>query len=230
MLEQGASAQSVVQTMTRYRDQLVAQAKALGINRAALNNLLQQLGLTDAQLRRFGNSAKNAADRAREATERARQSTAERVRAIQAEILANTNASRSLSTATEAGRQNRQVFLDAFQGVRQFGVELLQSGVSATEAIRQMKAMRNSIVDMAKRMGFNATEIQKLLQMLGLTDAQLQEFIKHLGDLNKELETPEAPPVGTLPGPVAPVVNIYPPFGDPEAIGLTVVNRLAFGA
>jgi hypothetical protein len=70
---------------------------------------------------------------------------------------------------------------------------------------------------------------------MGLSNAQIAEFVRQLEamrDAIPDVPTPPdtASPTTRLPGPLVGAINITVPYGDPEAIGLAVANRVAFFA
>ena len=67
------------------RDQLIGQARALGLNRSAIDDLIRTLGLSNAQIDEWARSVRNAENAARAATEAERQRiAAEQAAAAQA--------------------------------------------------------------------------------------------------------------------------------------------------
>jgi TP901 family phage tail tape measure protein len=226
MLEGGASARETTRAMQGYRDQLISAAKAAGINGGALRDLIRDLGLTDRQLARFGDTAKEAAAQAREAADRA-------LVDLRGE-LAETR-SRRLGPGTAAGRVNRTIVTDALDAIRDFGRTALEAGRPVAQVREQMAKMRDELVKNLVEMGFNTQQIQQLVNLMGLSNAQLAEFTGNLAAANDEFQNPPTPstpgltigPGGRLPAHVG-EIHVHVPFGDPEAVALATTNRLAF--
>lgn len=165
----------------------------------------------------------------------------------------------SLNQQTVAGANNAANFVEQFVSIREFGQRMLEAGVSASSAVEQMKALRNSIVNQAVAFGFNRTQIQALIEAVGLSDAQLGAFITQLNAFNREAANAEkvasqaakaaaereraekekeerearekalAEAQAIVNRPTIERLIIQVPYGDPEAIALTTFNRVSYG-
>jgi TP901 family phage tail tape measure protein len=155
------------------------------------------------------------------------------------------------------GGENTQQFLQAGQQIRDYGQALLESGASVDVAVGSMQALRNEMVAATEAVGANQLEINALLHVLGLTQPQLGEFIAQVNALNAAAGQPGAAPaskeaedrareeaqkavyeaqiealkeqlrVAGASG-AGREIHVHVPYGDPEAVGLGVANRLAF--
>jgi TP901 family phage tail tape measure protein len=235
LLDSGVRARVAVKEMKQYRNALVAQAVKMGFSRKQVEALLKTVGLSDEQLARYVERVKKAKEADTERIKRIREETRDKIADNREQLRKQLERSKDLSTSTAAGRQNRRNVLDSLQSIRDFGTEALKSGAPVGQVVRQMKGMRDRFIAGAKSMGLNGKQLHELVKMLGLTDAQLKAFTKSVKDLKDEVDKPVKPPgtpggPGRLPGPLVGSINISVPYGDPEAIGMAVANRLAWQA
>lgn len=234
LLESGVPAGQVVKQMQRYRDQLVAAARAQGVSGEALNELIRSLGLTNPQLKRFSNAVTNIGEQTRQLITEARAAFQDELANLRDEL----QASGGLGRGTEVGRTNRAAVTDALDSIRAFGQTALEAGRPVSAVVKQMKAMRNQLVQTLVAQGFDRDRIMELVRLMGLSNEQLAEFAANLAEANAQVPGP--PPVtgpgpgglvvgpgGTLPQPVRDI-HIHMPTGDPMANALTMTNRLAF--
>jgi len=212
-LAAGTPLNSVIANMKLYRQSLIAQARAAGLNATQVQALIHQFGLSDAALTSFRNNMI------------------------------------SLNAGTIQGAENIQRFIEAASGIRDYASELLGAGVAPATVIAQIESLRNSLVNQATAMGFNRTEVNKLIDELGLSDTALTEFINQLNEFNKaaadatqvskeareeaarkkaEEEAGKDPTNLAVFQPGVRDVHVHLPFGNPEAVGMAVANRLAY--
>lgn len=199
IIEAGTAPAAAIAQMRAYRNQLVQQATQVGFNRAAVLKLVHSLGLSDQRLNEMQRSLT------------------------------------SLSQGLEQGRANIATLTGQLTDVRELGQAMLAAGTPIDSVIVQMKNYRNSIVQQARAFGFNAAEINKLVETVGLSDSALAEFVRQMREFDKAVREGQRPDV-TSPiapqdagdRPVVENMNIYLPYGDPEAVGLGVANRLAY--
>lgn len=154
----------------------------------------------------------------------------------------------SLDINTVVGGENASAFLDAGEKVVEFFKTLLESegntigGVQ--DAIHQTQSFRDQLILAGGAAGASADAMNALLVQLGLTDNQLNTFAvnannvitqankqtppadqdekdKEIAKLQEQLRVAQLTPTRPIE------VNVTPPFGDPEAIGLGVANRVA---
>ena len=235
LLESGASARRVTNEVGRYRNALIRQATAMGFNRSQVLNLVKTLGLSEKQLRSFVNASQRIGESVRNQVQRARANARDAIAEARDELERRARISTSLGRGTEAGRTNRSIITDALESIREFGQAAFEAGTPVATVVARMKEMRNQLVQQAVSMGFNREQIQQLVELMGLSNTQLAEFIRHLEELNEEIENPSTPPQPGLtigPGGRLPEgfreLHVHLPFGDPEAVARAVDNRLAF--
>jgi tape measure domain-containing protein len=155
----------------------------------------------------------------------------------------------TLNTATVAGAQNRIALLEQFQGVRDFAQEMIDAGIPIANVLTNVRTLRDQIINQAVAFGFNRAQVQSLVEMLGLSNSQLADFIKQLNNFTNEAKNAEQVAaeaaaeakkrqedaaagkiVGSESIPRARIneLHIHVPTGDPEAVALVVGNRLAY--
>jgi hypothetical protein len=170
-------------------------------------------------------------------------------RTIVARFQAHRADANDLNLTGPLGAQNRKAFLDAGQQIRDFIEAALRSGKPLKGVINQAKAYRQQLIDTVVAYGGSRKQALSLLKALGLLDPQLAQFMKQAEQLRKSASK-KLPPakdpdaeeerlrrendalreqlrIARL-NPARPLnVNVYPPYGDPEAIGLGAANRVA---
>ena len=235
MLESGVPAGRVISQMKAYRNELLAAADKMGINDKALKKLIKSLGLTDRQLRNFANAVTNIGNTTRGQISAARERFNTEIAELRGQLRGLPDAQRGLGLGTEQSRANRSAVTEALDAIRDFGQTALEAGQPLASVIKQMKTMRDALVKNLIAMGFDTKQIQQLVSLMGLSNAQLAEFAKNLADANAEAAKPTTPTVGGNvigPGGQLPVgvrdIHVHLPFGDPEASALAVSNRMAF--
>ena len=235
LLESGASARRVTNEVGRYRDALIRQATAMGFNRGQVLDLIKTLGLSERQLRNFVNASQRIGESVQDQIRQARAAARDAIAEARDELERRARVSTSLSRNTAAGRANRSVITDALASIREFGQTALEAGQPVETVVARMREMRRELVQQAVSMGFNRDQIRQLVELMGLSNSQLADFIENLGDLNDEIENPPVPPGTGLtigPGDRLPEgfrdLHVHLPFGDPEAVAHAVSNRLAF--
>jgi len=131
---------------------------------------------------------------------------------------------------------NQQAIQTAVEAIKTFGASLLASGVNADGAANSMIAYRNTLLQTAAAAGLNIQQTAALVDQLGLSNDALNQFVQ-LGRQATQVvnaapgfaPTPP-PPLTTGPNPTT-IFNVDNrfdlPFGDPQAVSLAVVNRLA---
>lgn len=88
----------------------------------------------------------------------------------------------------QAGAINRNEFLSRGQDVREFIQLMLDSGVAVESAVKEGKAFRDQLVNVARGAGATTAQINAMLNTLGLTDAQLAAFVKQVNDTTKAVQ------------------------------------------
>lgn len=136
----------------------------------------------------------------------------------------------ALDFSTE-GLANNALILEQLESIREFGTQMLSAGQGADEVVANIRNLRNQLVAQATAFGFNATQIAALVEQVGLSDTALAAFIQQIRDF----EAAAAGAAAALPGtneqiqrPTIENLNLVLPYGDPEAVGLAVLNRVAF--
>jgi len=129
------------------------------------------------------------------------------------------------------GLANNALILEQLESIRGFATEMLEAGQSADQVVSNLRGFRDNLVNSAIAFGFNATQIAALVEQVGLSDTALANFIQQIRDF----EAAAAGAAAALPGandqaprPTIENLNLVVPYGDPEAIGLAVLNRVAF--
>lgn len=141
----------------------------------------------------------------------------------------------SLSSQSALGVANREAIAGAAEAVQTFAVSLLRQGQSVSEVTQQIRDYRTQLLLLAGSLGLTVDGVNTLVTQLGLGDDKLNQFVTDAQRAQQLLQTILAPaaqqPVGT-PATVSPVAqyftnNFNTPFDDPEAVSLSVANRLA---
>lgn len=136
--------------------------------------------------------------------------------------------------STEAGWENIAKLTGQLQSIREFGTALIGSGTPIAAAVTSMKNLRNELIRQATSFGFNGTQLAALVEQVGLTDAALAEFIKQMQDFEKAAAaagqaTASATSQDRLDRPnIEATINIQAPYGNAEALGLSVLNQWAY--
>lgn len=219
-IEAGTPIATVVAQMRKFVDGIVAEAAARGLNTKVVLDFIDQLGLSSADLAEY-----------------------------QRQLL-------SLDIRSLAGSANIQQIQEQLQGIRDYAAALLESGRTPTQVADAVRTLRNQLIRAATAFGFNATQLQNLVNTAGLSEAQLVDLIKQMAAFEQaakgadkaakdaaaaaeakrkkeeeEANQPEPAPKpedpGFVPRPTSVVVNLTTPYGDPEAIGLGVLNAIA---
>jgi TP901 family phage tail tape measure protein len=235
LIESGRGARSSVKEMKQYRDALVKQAVSMGFNREQVQQLVQTMGLSDDQLARYVERLRDANEADKDRLKRIRDEILEKIRDSRETLRNRLERSRDISTTTEAGRRNRQAILDSLQAIRDWGSAALEAGTPVARVVDRMRELRENLIRTARQAGLPIDQIRQLIQVMGLSNAQIAEFVRQLEamrDAIPDVPTPPdtASPTTRLPGPLVGAINITVPYGDPEAIGLAVANRVAFFA
>jgi transposase-like protein len=150
------------------------------------------------------------------------------------------------------GATNINAFLEAGSKIREFIETAVASGEDIQSTINVAAAYRQQLIDTAGAYGANVDAITNLVRSLGLADDQLASFRTQAEQLQAAANTPATPTpkadtasdaekakleaensalkeqlrlASVMAAGVS--VNVYPPFGDPEAIGLGSANRVA---
>ena len=142
----------------------------------------------------------------------------------------------SLRLGDEFGVANRTAIQRAVDAVQEVGRALLEQGHSAETAAQRMLEYRAAIIQMSLQAGLAGSEVDALLNSLGLSVGNLSQFINEANRLRSVVS--EAERRGTVPPTALPEPTVQPvqqffdttinlPFGDPEAVALAVVNRQA---
>lgn len=152
------------------------------------------------------------------------------------------------------GSQNVTGFLEVGEKIRAFISESVNAGENLGGVISRAQQYRQQLLDVVAAYGASTDQATNLLQTLGLLDPQLQQFIDQAAALRAAAATPSAPTatantaaddaakaakdaeiaalkeqlrLAAIGGKTPIQVNVYPPFGDPEAIGLGAANKVA---
>jgi hypothetical protein len=133
---------------------------------------------------------------------------------------------------------------EQLQAIRDYARELLAAGTKPDAVAAAVRRLRNQLVAAAREFGFNAAQLAQLVEAAGLSDSALRDFIAQLRDFEDEArnanqaaqqaardaaaagnatDTP-----GALPRPFIENLYVTTPYGDPEAIGLAVLNQAAY--
>ena len=86
----------------------------------------------------------------------------------------------SLNQNTLAGAQNAQLLTEQFQAVRDYASELLGAGYTAAQVAAQVRTYRDQLVNQAVAFGFNRTQVNALVNSLGLSNSALANFIRQM--------------------------------------------------
>ena len=131
---------------------------------------------------------------------------------------------------------NQEAIKTAVDAIKGIGQSLIDQGQGAQAAANAMIAYRNALLGAATAAGLNAAQVSQVVDQLGLSNAQIDEFIRLSNQATQIVGAapgfiPAAPPP-LVPGPNAAqtfIINneFATPFDDPQAVSLAVVNRLA---
>lgn len=156
------------------------------------------------------------------------------------------NAARTFARTGPLGRANRAEFLTRGLDLREFIQGQIEAGVDVNEAVKLGKQFRDALVREAINAGATTTDINDLLNTLGLTNNQLGDFIREVNAATsavrattkaeeeriaaekKAEEQANAPTV--LQQPIFRDLVLQTPTRDPEAVALYVANRVALSA
>jgi hypothetical protein len=175
----------------------------------------------------------------------------------------------SFDPSTIFGSENARQFLAGGQQIREYAAQLLHSGEAVGAVVSQIQSLRDAMTGAAAEVGASQDELHRLVEALGLTDAQLGSFINQVNALTTAAATPVTPPKSQAQqqaedeasrqaeraredaeravyeaqiealkeqlriagaGGTVREVHVHVPYGDPEAVGLGVANRLAYDA
>jgi tape measure domain-containing protein len=177
----------------------------------------------------------------------------------------------SLSASNGPGRENREAFLAAGQGIRQYAEELLAAGRPLSNVVGETAAWRDQLANSAISAGASADEVAQLINLLGLSNTQLSNWVKQINGVTaaaraaeeaerkrikaeldaetaarareeraraseeraraqaeeRERRAEEAARIASVTGPAFRDLVISTPTSDPEAVALSVANRVA---
>jgi tape measure domain-containing protein len=163
---------------------------------------------------------------------------------------------KSLNWWEATGARNIQSFMEAGNQIREFISTQLQTGRDPGETFFFARRARDELLGAAAAQGLDMNIVNLMIDQLGLSEAALSDFWhqvqiatteaeRHAAALKAEADAEAAKKaaeeaeqkeierltellrlaaVNTRPI----EVNVTPPFGDPEAVGLGVANRIAF--
>lgn len=151
----------------------------------------------------------------------------------------------SLNLGDELGVGNRAAIQAAVKSIEDIGTALLKQGASAATVSKTLQTYRAQLLAFTSGLGFNRAQVDALLNSLGLSTAAIQKFISNAATLTgivneaagqAKSPTPATPPpLKTGPNPTqsfifqAGAVQVNTGHDDPQALGLTLVNRIAAG-
>lgn len=153
---------------------------------------------------------------------------------------------RSLNLGDELGVGNRNAIATAVKSIEDIGSALLKQGQSATTVAKTLATYRAQLLAFTTVLGFNRTQVDALLNSLGLSASAIQNFVNQAriltgvvneaqGQAGRPVTAATPPPLKTGPNPTQSfifsegAIQINPPHGDPNAIALTLINRVAAG-
>jgi tape measure domain-containing protein len=143
------------------------------------------------------------------------------------------------------GQENQKEFLEAGLKIRDFGSTLLDAGFGAQYVAAVTKQLRDQLLSAANArglgLGINAGISNSLLNTLGLTNKQLDDFVKSVRNVESaakaatkaEEERLRVESQGRGASANTPVFRdlvVQAPTGNPEAVALFVANRVAWNA
>jgi hypothetical protein len=166
----------------------------------------------------------------------------------------------TLNTATVAGAENRIKLLEQFRGIRDFAQQMIDAGIPIADVIGNVRTLRDQLVNQAVAFGFNRKQVETLVDIIGLSNTQLGEFIKQFNNFNTAAAGAEKVAADAAKAAAArekaeaerearearekalaeskAIVNrptierliVQLPTGDPEANALAVWNRFSYSS
>jgi hypothetical protein len=124
-------------------------------------------------------------------------------------------------------------FTNIADDIRQFIIENLDAGVELETVLAHARSARDRLINESITQGLDMSQVNAVFERLGLSETALNEFIEAVrvatGQIDEHVAAKkEEMNLETAAADARPVeVNVYPQYGDPEAIGLGVVNQLA---
>lgn len=147
----------------------------------------------------------------------------------------------SLDASTTFGASNVSAISGVLDNIASFADDLIRQGTPLETVAATIHNQVEDFVKLATNLGFSEDQIRALVDALGLSDAAVQDFIKSSTDLTTSLQNPPTPkeeekkaedpavaPLGNLPRTITNYIVV--PYGDPNAIALTVSNQQAYDA
>ena len=131
---------------------------------------------------------------------------------------------------TEAGGENARMILEEAQAIRDYASELLASGYSTDLVVARVNQFRDSLVQWAVALGFQKTQVDALIDQVGISATTVAEFTKQMKAFQDAAAGAAQPPAAgeDVAGPRIGELHIHIPSGDPEAVALVAANRLAY--
>lgn len=214
MLDAGVPVGLVVDKVKEWRDELLYTSGVLGFNVGDVRTLVNALGLSDTALVNFVTGLGDVTAAVDAAT------AAAKAAALAASMPGGTsNTTPGGAVLGDQARYDAMVRealtlspkdLEVFARVNDLDRDFIQHILTLQADVR----------DDSPR------ELEDLGRILGLWGSALEDFVDRLGDF---IDAPDADKVTHLPRPDI-SVTIYPPYGDPLAIGLGAVNAVALAA
>ena len=154
----------------------------------------------------------------------------------------------SLNPADVVGAANLAAVMQVLESIRQYGMTLLGSGGATNSVIAKVQAQINAFIKNATALGFKAPDLNRIIDEMGLSPADLAAFAAQASNLSMLPTTsPGSMPANVLPSTSAQALynrqagaamaasqsnveitnQIYLPTGDPQANALAVANRQA---
>lgn len=180
------------------------------------------------------------------------QSTAERAAsaaaaAAQPGATADTRAEAARAAAEAANRSialnlegigNRSNISSAVENIKSLGDAMLDAGRPVSEVADTLIRTRNDLINFAGQFGFNIADVTALIDELGLSILNIQKFAEDAakipGQVADELKQRQledalekARQESGSGGETNVTVNLALPFGDPQAVALSVSNSIA---
>jgi tape measure domain-containing protein len=217
-LEAGQSVDTVIAQMLRYRDELIAQARAAGFSQQELADLVKDYGLSVSALAEYKATllSLNITTAAGSANIAKINEQLLAIRGYASELL---NAGASADQVAAAVRKLRD------QLIRQataFGFNAAQIAALIETAGLSDTALAAFIAQMRK--------FQE--EAAGATDAA-KKAAEEAARRKAEEEAAargESTPTSGIPQPLVGTIEVNLPYGDPEAVALAVANRVAYDA
>lgn len=140
------------------------------------------------------------------------------------------------------GASNLKSITSVFDSIVEVGAQLISQGQPLDAVLATVKDQTSQFITLASNLGFNADELTRLAQSLGLSDEALAQFLSTVDEINAGLKNPPTPKdtkdaedaedtTTTVANEMLPrqITNyIVVPYGDPNAIALTVANQQAY--